>query len=565
MSRKHKDSRKAASAAAAPGGVLSNPFAPFIFIFAAGFLLYFKTFHFGFTYLDDNVMLDRFDFISRFSNLPEFFKRDVFNTQGGGAYYRPMISVIGMLDARWAGTDPGAYHVTNVLLHSTACCLLFRTLLKLNYGRGTAFFYALFFTVHPVLTQAVAWIPGKNDVLLAVFSLLSFLSFLSFLENGGWARLASHLLFLLLALLTKENAVFLCVLCAFFAVFLRDRKAEKSRDPRLWAGWVLVVAGWFAARMAVLKAVSGDASFDVAVSLAGNLPALAAYVGKIFFPVNLGVLPVLKDMPMSYGIAAAALTAAMIYAARPKRVLFIAFGILWFLLFLLPTFIQSSASAANFREDRIYLPLMGFIFLLAELDIPKMLGLSGLRAAALGAGVLCLFAGVTFFYSENFRDKISFWKKAVETSPSYAFSYNNLGSMYYLDGNLAGAESMWKKALAINPRERLAHGNLGLLEMNRGKFREAEEHYFREIELNPRYDNVYLNLGLLYFGAGLPDKAEAAWETAVRVNPEFARAYESLAVLSYQRKDIGKAGFYIGRMREKGLPVPSGLARLLEK
>ena len=101
--------------------------------------------------------------------------------------------------------------------------------------------------------------------------------------------------------------------------------------------------------------------------------------------------------------------------------------------------------------------------------------------------------------------------------------------------------------------------------MNRGKFREAEEHYFREIELNPHYDNVYLNLGLLYYGAGFLDKAQAAWETAIKINPELAKVYADLAVLNYQRKDIGKAKFYIGLMREKGFYVPPEILNLVEK
>ncbi len=550
---------------ASPGPAFLNSYKPWLVLVGVGLLLYFRTFSFGFTYLDDNVLLDRFDFISNIANLPDFFRRDVFNTQAGGAYYRPMISVVSMLDVLWAGKDPGLYHVTNVALHLSACCLLLLTLLKLNYGRGAAFFYALFFTVHPVLTQAVAWLPGRNDILLAVFSLLSFLSFLAFLEVRTWRRLAAHLGFLLLALLTKENAVFLCALCAFFLLFLSAPRPERRTSLYLWAGWLLVVPGWFLVRLSVLKTVTGDAAFDAAGSLAGNFPALAGYLGKIFFPVHLGILPVLKDMPLSYGLAAAALTGIMIYFSRTKRPRFVAFGISWFLLFLAPTFIQSSASTANFREDRIYLALIGFVFLLAELDIPGLLRLSGRRAAAAGAAVLLLFFCLTFSYSGNFRDKITFWKKAVASSPSYAFNYNNLGSMYYLDGNMPGAEEMWKKALELNPRERLAHGNLGLLYLNRGNFREAEANYFKEIELNPRYDNVYLNLGILYYGAGLPDRAASAWETAIKLNPDLAKAYTDLALLNYQRKNPGKARYYVERMRERGLYVQPELLRVIGK
>jgi len=413
----------------------------------------------------------------------------------------------------------------------------------------------------PVLTQAVAWIPGRNDTLLAFFALLSFISFLSFLEGRKWTQLAAHLLFLLLALLTKENAVFLCALCLFFVVFIkRWRPAAGGRFP-LCAGWTLVVLAWFLARSAVLKAVLGNADFEIVKSLTENFPALFSYLGKIFFPFNLAIMPILEDLPMSYGMIAAVVTGFMIYASRSKRANFTVFGIFWFLSFLFPSFIRSASAVPDFSEHRIYLPLVGFVFLLAELDIPGIFKLSRRWSSAAGTGVLLLFSLIAFFHCGNFRDKISFWKKAVESSPNYAFSYNNLGAMYYLEGDLANAESMWKKAASINPGERLVHGNLGLIYMNSGKFKDAEQEYLEEIKLNPLYDNVYLNLGLLYYGGGFVDKAETAWETALRINPDFAKVYLNLALLNYRKKDAGKTKFYIEQMLRRGFYVPPELLK----
>ena len=583
MSRKNKHLRKIEAIPALPENSFLNSYKPFVLIFIIGSLLYYKTLFFGFTYLDDNALiLDKFDYISKVSNIFKFFSDDVFQTHLGGSYYRPLLTVSFMLDALWGGIKPGAYHFTNVFLHLLACCLLFTTLLKLNYNRAASFFYTLLFTVHPVLTQTVAWIPGRNDTLLAVFSLLGFISFLSFLESGKWSRLASHLLFLLLALMTKENGVILCLLCLFFLLFMnktlparnpagaasaagKDGRTAVGRNFRLFAGWTMIVLAWFLARREVLKAALGNSDFDVLSSLTGNLPALAAYFGKIFFPVNLGPFPVLKDLPPEYGIAAAVLIAPLIYFSKTKRRNYILFGSIWFLGFLMPSFIQSASAVANFSEHRVYLPFIGLIFILLELDIPGTLKLSGRLTQALEAGVLILFFGTAFLYCDNFRDRISFWKKAVESSPSYAFSSNNLGSMYYLEGNMPDAERMWKKAVSINPEERLVHGNLGLIYMNRGEFRKAEEEYLKEIALNPLYDNVYLNLGLLYYNGGYPGKAETSWEKAIEVNPDFAKVYSNLALLNYQQKKIGKAKFYIGQMRKKNFYVQPELLSILEK
>ena len=552
----YKDIRKAEAAGNLFNDAFFNSYKPFAWICLASFLLYISTGFFNFSYLDDQeLILDAFNFISHPSNILNFFKEDVFHS-GNGVYYRPMLTISFMLDALWGGKNPGAYHFTNMLLHLFACCLLFRTLAKLNFNRGQSFFYALFFTVHPVLTQAVAWIPGRNDILLTIFVLLSFSSFLAFLEGRKRTQLAAHLLFLLLALLTKENAVFLCAICLFFLVFIDKRVPQGGRRTPLLAGWTVVVLAWFFARSVVLKATLANEGYNIPRVLVKNSPAIIPYIGKIFFPFNLGTLPVLKDMPMSYGIITVGITAVMLYASRSKRVNFIIFGILWFLLFLLPSFIQANAFIPNFSEHRIYLPFIGFIFLLLEADVPGILRLSRRGRAGLGAGVLVCLSMITLSYCGSFRDKISFWKKAVESSPSHAFNYNNLGAMYYMEGNLPDAESMWKKAILINPLEPRVYCNLGLLYMDRKELEKAKECFLEEIKINPRYDKVYYNLGILYYYSGFTDKTILSWETALKINPNYAKVYESLVRLYHEKNDVDKEKFYAGQMCKRGFAVP---------
>src|SRR5437879_296672 len=76
-----------------------------------------------------------------------------------------------------------------------------------------AFLSALIFVVHPVLTQAVVWIPGRNDSLLAVFGLLSILCFIKYAEEGKLSQLLLHFLFLIISLLTKETAISIPLIC----------------------------------------------------------------------------------------------------------------------------------------------------------------------------------------------------------------------------------------------------------------------------------------------------------------------------------------------------------------
>lgn len=51
---------------------------------------------------------------------------------------------------------------------------------------------AAIFSVQPTLLPAVAWLPGRNDLLLGVFSLAAILSFIQFQKNKQTKTLIFH-------------------------------------------------------------------------------------------------------------------------------------------------------------------------------------------------------------------------------------------------------------------------------------------------------------------------------------------------------------------------------------
>ncbi len=509
-----------------------NTYYYFIGLIFSGLVVYFQTLRFDWTYLDDyNLIVANFDFISKASNIFKFFKEDVFHTHIGGSYYRPILTLSFMIDAQIGGMSPFIYHLTNILLHLTACCVVFLFFLKLNYPLQTSFLFSLIFTLHPLLTQAVAWVPGRNDILLSIFALLSFISLLYFLESKEKKFYLAHLTFFILSLFTKENAVMIPVLCFLYFHLIYDKKISFSTQLYYLFWWFLITLIWFIIRSQVLKTTIGNADYDILKSLILNFPAIIPYIGKIFFPFNLSVFPILRDMKMEYGVITIAIVILLLFISKTKRLNFVVFGIIWFVVFLLPSFIRPLTSTSDFSEHRIYLPMVGFMIILMEIGFKEVFKLKEKSFFILTSLVVILLSSITFIHSKNFKNRISFWENAVKTSPTHAFNYNNLGAMYWLEGRVDEAQKMWETAIKINPNERLVHGNLGLVHMNRGNFKEAEAEYLKEIEINPLYDNVYFNLGLLYYKQGRFKEAELMWEKTLEINPNYLDAYKSLQIL----------------------------------
>lgn len=503
---------------------------PYFVIIVLGFLLYSPSLGFDLTYLDDNTLLiDNYELISSVKNIPQIFSDDVFFA-AANFYYRPLLNISFLLDAQIAGDTFFVYHLSNILFHLLAACLVFLLLQKMLHRRPLAFFFSLIFLVHPVLTQAVAWIPGRNDSLLAIFIFGSFYLFLKFLEEPRLYFYIAHAVLLFLALLTKESAVFLPFLLIFYFLFIGAGKLRRSDK------WLLVVAyGAVGFIWALMRKLALGASlvsvFDIFSGIFQNLSAVIISFGKILLPFNLSVFPILIDSTLVYGIIAVLILIFIISISKHINKPRLIFGFLWFLAFLLPSFFRPNTSA-DFLEHRLYLPFFGFLLTISEIEVIKKLDFSRSKVRWLSLGILALFAVITFSHGFDFRNKLSFWRAAVKSSPHSALAQKNTGAMYYLDGELEIALPYYLQALELNPQEPMVNNNIGLIYKQQGDQEKAEKFFLRELALYPNYDKALFNLGILYFEQKKFSEAQFLMSQVLQVNPYYHEARKYLENLN---------------------------------
>lgn len=539
---------------------------PFFWLFLAVFIVYAQAFFFNFTYFDDQALiLENAGYLKNAANIFSAFVQDAFRlVHTSDAYYRPLLTVSLMLDANLGGVAPFIYHFSNVLLHLAAVWLLFVFFIQLGFRRDQSFFFSLLFAVHPLLTQAVVWIPGRNDSLLAIGTLASFIGLLRYLDRRSKPAYLAHLIFFAFALFSKESALVIPLL-ALGLVYARQKEAFSFRLAGcLIAGWAPIIAGWVVLRNIALVNPLKLTWLDVLQSLALNFLAVIQLVGKVIFPFNLSVLPTMQDTTPIFGLMALVILAAILIppSARPA---YKWWGGAVFGLFLFPSLIgPNGVTTAGFLEHRMYLPLIGLLVALLASDAVGRLRVSRVTALSLGAVLLLLFSALTFSHSLNFRDRLTFWESAVSTSPHSALAHRNLGAMYQLDGADDKAEQQYLAAIKINRNEPMAHNNLGLIYMNHKRIAEAELFFKRELAVNPNYDNALFNLGLLYYQQGLFGNAETLWKKTIEVNPDYNDAYRNLAILYYQAHDFQTAGRYVRVLQQRGLPVHPALLKTLD-
>ena len=286
-----------------------------------------------------------------------------------------------------------------------------------------------------------------------------------------------------------------------------------------------------------------------------NSPAVILFLGKVFLPFNLSVLPTLQDSTLIYGVISLIILVLVLIFSKNKKMSMILFGLIWFLVFLLPSFVRPNTSyVADFLEHRIYAPLVGLFIILSEIDYLKKLKLDNKKVFW---GFITILSGliiINFIHNTNFKDKLIFWKNAVAHSPTHPLAHKNLGAMYYLDGNFTEAEKEFKKSVELNPTEAMIHNNLGLIYFRKGEYDQAQQEYAKELELYPSYDNAFFNWGLLYYTIGEKDKAAEMWLKTVEVNPDHKEALRNLAYYyTVDKKDQMKASYFIQEALKRGV------------
>jgi len=516
------------------------------------------------TQLDDTVFInDKHDFVSHISNIPKAFVQGAFNEKD--IYYRPMLLVYFiLLNPLTSKTSITIYHFGSLFFHVLNVLLLYRLLMRLTGKKNHSFWLAAFFCVHPALTMAVAWIPGINDLLLTTFALGYFLTLLKIAEDGNWKHISLNILFLLLALFTKESAAFIPfggVLLLWYKGYLRSTlKKFLAYIPLTLTAWAL----WFFARKNVLPENTPSLiDSEMLGLLIHRATGLIQYFGKCILPFNLVVFPTIEATNILWGIAAIILVGVLIFQNKERNMKNILAGLFWFIIFLLPIFFVPKNINDQLFEHRLYLPMIGILLLIREsILFTSLVKVSTRQAISVGVLVICIVN--IHVYTPAFADTFSFWNAAVAASPENAYANKLLGIKLAENKREAEAVPYIRKAYELDTTEIYTRLFLArLVYMPKQNWDSARYYLERETQVNPKYSDTYADLAQVC----VAQKDLPAAEKNVRKFLEYKpndQVYNNNLILLY--KDQGKYAEALAQadtMKARGLEVNAGLYKLL--
>ncbi|MCX6303933.1 MAG: tetratricopeptide repeat protein [Bacteroidetes bacterium] len=536
--------------------MFSNTILAIVVLASITFMVYARTLMLDYTKLDDSIFIvENAQYNSDAKNIGVSFQRGLFNPTKD-AYYRPLFLVDFILESRLFGIKPAGYHFTNLLFHIISVVLLFLFFKRIKIPPQDSFLLSLLFAVHPVLTQAVAWIPGRNDMLLMIFFLSSFILLFKYLEKPKPAILLLHFLFLLAALFTKETAIIIPVIMGGFAVFYLKCGWRKLLFPLI--SWVAAIATWLLVRSTATLSknwVSPSGMFHAGID---RLGVIVQYLGKIFFPVNLTVFPMAEDITLVWGlIALAGLIALVVYSKSYTRPLTY-MGLFWFIVFLIPVLIVPKSLNDQVFEHRLYLPVIGILIMLSQ-AIPFSGSFNPKLKIAIVSVIVVIFIIQSFIRTSYFNDPVTFWTHAVNGSPHSAYAKTLLGTKVE---DPAERERLFREARTIEPGLKNLNYYLGKVLFDRKEVDSAERYLRIELVHNPIPDAYFL-LAQIAFSKNSFDSAAVNLEKVIELNPFDPQANNNLVLLYYQHGQPDKARQVIRNMQERGMGVGDDLLRMV--
>lgn len=459
---------------------------PLLWLGLAVLIVYFPTFYFKFTELDDSIFIRDFRAYNEdLSNLVTSFSRGLFDAVKD-PYYRPLFldSMILNYKISGEGENIASYHVVNVLFHLLNVLLLYKLFCKLEITRLHAFVLSLIFAVHPVLSQAVAWIPGRNDTLLALFIFSFFIYSINYTNSGKMRQLVLSAFFLLLAFFTKETAVIAAPVAFVLLVFVLKKEWRSVRIVTQYGVWFGCFLIWFLVRLGAHIQSNSISAGQLIIDFFHRLPVIFQYLGKIFFPFNLSVFPMQEDTVYYFGIAAVVLLSLILFLYKQRDLTIILSGLGIFLLFLTPVLLVPNKLNEQIFEHRLYLPVIGILLLLPQTVLFHFLVRD--RDFLIAGAVFCLGLGcVNYHHMKHFADPLSFWSQAAETSPHSAYANMMLGAR---EDNLERSYELFRKAYQLNPKEKYLNFYYGVMLQKQDSVQKSEKYLLEEKNSSGYYE-----------------------------------------------------------------------------
>ena len=371
----------------------------------------------------------------------------------GYDYYRPLMVLSFMAEKTVWGLNPFRLRLVNLFIFIAGLVILYLFLSRQTSAGGIAETSVLLFALFPLNLDNITWVVGRCDLLMLCFGLLALYFFDLFLAKRSVMLGLFAVSSFLLALFSKEAAIF------FLPVFfLHDLNRRKRLAVPLHAIFLIVAFLYWGIKSAVIG--RGGIPIHFFPSLWENgrtlLGVLGYYFRSLVFPFQYDMfLPVEAVKTAIYSISGFLflfLMALLLWLGRKKPQYLQAW--IWIAPFLAGHLLMVFTPIYPFSISTRYLlfPAIGCVWLLSHYlqSLPK------LRGKLILVALLFISAASILGNSQKYQSETIFWTSAVKSSPNESFFLNKYAGQLREGGDFIGSENLLRRALSFRMKNSTA-------------------------------------------------------------------------------------------------------------
>lgn len=576
-----------------------NNWIQLLIIFASAILIYSNTFTHDYALDDQMVIYDNkfvkggIDSVGRILTSDAF--EGFFGERGSqlisGGRYRPLSFVSFAIEWQLFGRNPMIGHIINVLTYGLLCCLIYiflawlfpqNNLSDTKWSRYLTlpFVATLLYTLHPIHTEVVANIKGRDELYGFFFAVLALIYFFQIFKHRWYDYVWVFVLFFL-ALLSKENAITF-VLIFPLIVIIKNIKIGDGKFIFPYLMIIVAVGLYMFLRMTSTKvgitAHTEEILNNPFVRAEGTekigtiLYSFFAYFKLLLFPHPLthdyyfNQIPYRKLSEPLVLLVVVAIVALVYWLIKQWRTRSeIVFGVLFFgITFSIVSNIAFTVGIIM-NERFVFISSLGFCIILSAILLRWVKN----KQVLVGVLVLIstLYIGKTFSRNFAWKNNYTLFSTDYYTSNNSAkvatayggvmldkateiFFKDSLGAKKMIDSGL----KILEHSLRIYPENSqawLLYGN-GMFAKTKDKAK-AIEIYKTATRLRPNYFDGLYNIGILNYNDNQLDTAQLYFEQAIAANPAHKEVRDILSKLYARQGRTQDAINISGKQSSEGL------------
>jgi protein O-mannosyl-transferase len=482
-------------------------------------------------------------------NIKQLFAWSLVNKDLTASYYHPLTMLSYALEYHFFKLNPFVFHLTNLIIHLLNVLLVFWLLLILTSDVRISFLTAIFFGIHPLQVESVAWVTERKNILSTFFFLLTIICHLLYHRNQNKKYYYLSLFIFILSLLSKPTAAtvpLILILCDY----LQKKSIRNSFSEKI--PFFVIVFGFGIFNFFIqlpAKHIYTPPKFLDGICIAAH--DVLFYIIKIMVPIKLSCFyphpeRINNLLPLPYLISPIILTSLVLlifFSRKYTRKIIFAFS--FFLITLSPVsvlIIQGYVKADRYN----YVPLIGIFYLTGELFSwiyrEKTKGSKALNIiiTIILIGIISIFSFVTFQRCQVWKDSMTLWSDVIKKYPNVMVAYNDRGEVYLQRKEYDKAMEDFNMAIKIEPNF-MAYTNRGKVYEETKEYDKAIADYNQAIKVEPSRMEAYINRGNTYYKIKEYDKAIDDYNQALILNSSSPKPYTCRGNVYFDKGDYDRA------------------------